>query len=58
MRPVSDAAVGPSVSLAYTPGMSLSRDPEDDRAGRTYVLVVVCEVVVIAALWIFQRAFA
>jgi len=25
---------------------------------RTYVLVVVCEIVVVAALWAFSRAFS
>ena len=34
--------------------------PDDAQEGdvRTYVLVVLAEVVVIAALWLFQRAFS
>jgi hypothetical protein len=34
--------------------------PDDADSGdlsRTYVLVVVCEAVVIAALWLFERVF-
>jgi hypothetical protein len=38
--------------------MSLPDDPADDRAVLTFVLVIVCEVLVIAALWIFQRTFS
>jgi hypothetical protein len=37
--------------------MGLPDDPSDGRAARTYVLVVITEVVVIAALWLIQRAF-
>jgi hypothetical protein len=35
--------------------MSLDSDPP---ATRMYVLVVVCEVLVIAALWLLGRAFS
>jgi hypothetical protein len=37
--------------------MGLADGSSDDRAARTFTLVVVTEVAVIAALWLFQRAF-
>jgi len=33
-------------------------EPDDHRMTRTYVLVLVVEVVVIAALWSFSRYFS
>jgi hypothetical protein len=33
-------------------------DPLRDRAKRTYILVIICEAVVIAALWAFERMFS
>jgi hypothetical protein len=34
-------------------------DQADDRsAGRTYALVIMCEVLVIAGLWAFERLFS
>ena len=38
--------------------MSLPDDASDDRATRTYTLVIVTEAVVIAALWVMQRIFS
>ena len=38
--------------------MSVPDRTSDDRAVRTYVLVVICEASVIAGLWILQRVFA
>jgi hypothetical protein len=36
--------------------------PDDDplraRAKQTYIKVIICEAVVIAALWAFERAFS
>ena len=37
--------------------MSVPDGPPDQSAARTYVLVVVTEAVVIAALWLIQRVF-
>jgi hypothetical protein len=35
-----------------------SEDAVDARTRRLYVWVVVCEAIVIAALWAFKRAFS
>ena len=37
--------------------MTVPDGPSEDGAARTYTLVVVTEVVVIAALWLMQRVF-
>jgi hypothetical protein len=37
--------------------MSVAEDADDPRAGRLYSLVIVCEAVVIAALWLLGRTF-
>jgi hypothetical protein len=38
--------------------MSVPDRTSEDRAARTYVLVVICEAAVITGLWILQRVFA
>jgi hypothetical protein len=37
--------------------MSLAEGADDPRAGRLYFLVIVCEAVVVAALWLLGRTF-
>jgi hypothetical protein len=37
--------------------MTLDDRPEEELSGRTYLLVVLCEVVAIAALWAVGRIY-
>jgi hypothetical protein len=40
------------------PGVPPAREAGDTAMTRTYVAVIVLEVVVLAALWLFQSAFS